>query len=160
MASSRLLSASGNMALISVTPAIQVTPDYSAGDLVGGKIELLNAQKFAGGGGIIRQVTLTDLAKLSIDKDLVFFSADPAATTFTENAELDVDDADLVNIVGVAQLTSWVLFKDNAFSVVSPDLPFVLPDGKTSLFAALVERGTANYVSTTDLTLRVAIERK
>ncbi len=35
--------------------------------------------------------------------------------------------------------------------------PFVLPSDKASLFAAIVERGTADYVSVSDLTLKVGI---
>ena len=36
-------------------------------------------------------------------------------------------------------------------------MPFVLPSDKASLFAAIVERGTADYVSVSDLTLQVSV---
>ena len=146
--------------MIEQTLVVQTSPDYSAGDLVGG---LLHIGGIAGevpgsgvplGGGLIQSVVITDLAILSIDKDIVFFDANPAATTFTENGALDIDDADLPKVIGTASLTSWVLFGDNAVSQV---LNLGIPFADTPLLAAIIERGTANYVSTADLKLRVGI---
>ena len=49
-------------------------------------------------------------------------------------------------------------FADNAMGFAPAlAMPFVLPSDKTSLFAAIVERGTADYVSVWDLTLKVGI---
>ncbi len=49
-------------------------------------------------------------------------------------------------------------FSDNAMgSALDLAMPFVLPSDKASLFAAIVERGTADYASVADLTLQVSI---
>jgi len=69
---------------------------------------------------------------------------------------LTVDDDDLTKIIGVAQITTWATVADNAVGfALDLAMPFVLPSDKTSLFAAIVERGTADYVSVSDLTPKV-----
>lgn len=158
MASTKLLARSGLLSVLTNVPVVEITPDYSTGDLVGGKQSLLNATKFTGGGGLIQSVVLLDAAKLSINKDVFFFDSDPTGTTFTENGALVVADADLAKLIGIAQITTWAVFSANAMGF-SLDLamPFVLASGSATLFAAIVERGTANYVAATDLTLRVAV---
>lgn len=138
------------------TPTIEATPDYTTGDLIGGKIELTNAVNAAGGGGRIKSVVITDLAKQDVNKDVIFFDVNPSNTTFTENGAFDVADADLVNIIGAVAVSTWFDFADNSVgAALALDIPFVLVG--TSLFAAMVERGAGNYVSTSDLTLRVGV---
>ncbi len=69
-----------------------------------------------------------------------------------------VDDDDLTKIIGIAQVTKWATFADNGMGfALDLAMPFVLPSDKASLFAAIVERGTADYVSVSDLTLKVGI---
>ncbi len=71
---------------------------------------------------------------------------------------LTVDDDDLTKIIGIAQVTKWATFADNGMGfALDLSMPFVLPSDKTSLFCAIVERGTAGYVSASDLTLKVGI---
>ena len=71
---------------------------------------------------------------------------------------LTLDDDDLTKIIGIAQVTKWGTVANNGTgSALDLTMPFVLPSAKTSLFAAIVERGTADYVSVSDLTLKVSI---
>ena len=143
------------------TPTIE-TSIYASGDLVGTKIELAEAvdgdtNQSGTVGGLIQSVVVTDLGAQSADLDIVFFDADPSNTTFTDNAAFDVHDTDLLNIVGVAQITTWVALSDNSVGqALQLAIPFVLDSGH-SLFAAIVSRGTPTYVSTSDLTLRVGV---
>ena len=133
---------------------------YATGDLVGG---LLNIGGIAGevvgsgpsfGGGLIQSVVITDLAKQSITKDVVFFDTHPANTTFTENSALDIADADLVDVLGVVQVADWFAFNDNS---IGQALNLAIPFSDTPLYAAIVERGAPTYASTSDLTIRVGI---
>ena len=130
---------------------VETTPDYSSGDLVGG---LLTISSDPYSGGLIQAVVITDLAKQNIAKDVVFFDTNPANTTFTENAALDIDDADLVDVIGVVPVLDWFSFNDNS---VGQALNLAIPFVNTPLYAAIVERGTANYASTSDLTIRIGI---
>ncbi len=146
----RLMSRQGGIWYIEQAVTVQASPNYSAGDLVGGKLELSD-RAF---GGLIQSVVITDLAGVNIDKDVVFFDTNPSNTTFTENAALDINDADLVNILGVAAVDTWFSFNDNS---VGQALNLAIPFVNTGLYAAIVERGTANYASTADLSIRVGI---
>jgi hypothetical protein len=151
----RTVSKRGGVYFVELPVTVEATPDYSSGDLVGGLLNISDIEsekKF--GGGLIQSVLITDLAKQDIDKDVVFFDTNPSNTTFTENAALDIADADLVNILGVAQVTTWIDFNDNS---IGQALNLAIPFSNTALYAAIMERGTANYASTSDLTIRVGI---
>src|SRR4051812_1176333 len=91
------------------------TAIYASGDLIGTKMT------FAGLAGLSRtlkvlSVLLVDEAKQSADIDLVLFSSDPTGTTFTNNAALDVADADMDKICGVItfRTADWFGFNDNS----------------------------------------------
>lgn len=152
--------ASSNGLLILTASLVVQAAAYSANDLAADKIELANAVERAGGGGEIVATLLHDKAAQAVSYDLVFFNADPSATTFTKNSALTVADADLAKICGVHQLTSNIAFaasnitRGEAFR----PLPFVLAGG-TSLYAALITRGTPTFAATSDVTLQVAVKR-
>lgn len=137
---------------------------YSSGDLVGGLLTLTHPLADGGGtstyptGGLIQSVLITDLAAQNIDKDVVFFDTNPSNTTFTENSALDIDDADLLNVIGVAAIDTWFSFSDNSCGqALNLAIPFILPAAATALYAAIVERGAPTYVSTSDLSIRVGM---
>ena len=160
MASSLQKSVSNRIVIVRNTPAVQATPDYSTGDLIGGKQELINAVEESGAAGIIRGITVADAANQKIQIDAIFFNADPSNTTFTENGALAVNAADLDKIIGAVVVGTYFAFNANAFGQPSGAvrIPFVLGGG-TSLFLALIARGTINLAATTDLDVRVALER-
>ena len=142
---------------VAETAAVVDTNIYAAGDLVGGKLTFSSFGETDLAGGIIQSVIIIDLDKEDTNKDVIFFDADPSNTTFSENAALDVHDTDILNIIGVAQVTTWMDFNDNSVGqVLGLNMPFVIPSGK-SLFAAMVERGTPTYTGTGDLTVRVGV---
>ncbi len=150
--------------IIEQNVTVEATPDYSTGDLVGGLLTLTHPIADGNGtstyptGGLIHQVLITDLAKQSVDKDVVFFDTNPSNTSFTENAALDINDTDLLNVIGVVTVETWFSFNDNSVGqALNLAIPFVLPASATALYAAIVERGTANYASTSDLSIRVGI---
>ena len=146
--------------IVTVTPTIQATPDYASGDLIGGKMSFTGAVRYndlVAGTGLIQSVVITDLEKQSVAIDIVFFDVDPTNTTFTDNAAFDIDDTDLLTIIGVAAVTDWKAFNDNSVGVaLNMAMPFNLGTG-TTLYGALVSRGAPNYGSTSDLTVRVGI---
>ena len=146
---------------VKTTPTIG-TSAYASGDLIGPKLTFENAcrQKSEGGDegtGLIQSVVLTDLAKQDVSIDVIFFDTDPSNTTFTDNAPFDVADADLPNIIGVAQITTYADFNDNSVGwAANLELPFDLKSRSNSLYAAMVSRGSPTYAAS-DLTLRVGI---
>jgi len=145
---------------VSVTPTVD-TAIYALGDLMGGKLTFANAARAAARGGEIITAVLSDLAAQNAQIDLVLFDEDPTGTTFTDQAALDIADADLPKIAGVIPIATadYHAFNDSsAASVRNVGLAFKLASG-TSLFGALVCRGTPTYVSASDVQVHLAIEQ-
>lgn len=132
---------------------------YASGDLIGGLLTFANAARVAAGSGTIQGVVIGDLAKQDSAIDIVFFNANPDGTTFTDQAALDIADADIPKIIGVMKVlaSDYSDFNDNSVATKAPfGLPFKLASG-TSIYACLVCRGTPTYASASDLTPKVKI---
>lgn len=122
---------------------------YASGDLLGLKLTLANVFRVAGGSGILQSIVIQDLTKQMGALDVVIFDSDPTGTTFTNNAALDIADADLPKIIGFFQVTAadYVSFADNAVAILKNlGLPVDVAAG-TSLYACLVSRDTKTYVA-------------
>jgi hypothetical protein len=133
---------------------------YSTGDLVGGKITIPFATMHPGQGGFIRKVVLACKSSQTTALDIVFFNANPSSTTFTENGAIAVAVADFDKIIGginVAVTTGWINVGTPSFAHSYPNIPFYVPAG-TSLYAAIISRGSPTFGATTDLTLQLGIE--
>lgn len=141
------------------------TAAYATGELIGkhtgGKLTFTNAFSGPGKGGRLVQVILTDDGAQSAAIDLVLFSSDPSATTFTDQSALDIADADLDKIIGIVSLAaaSYKAFADNS-AIVATAGPIDIVTDSGTLYGALVSRGSPDYVAATDLTLRLVIERE
>lgn len=151
------LTIGGSTGIISVDPTIYAG-GYTTGMDIGGKITIANAVTSTGGTGIINSIVLTDKAKQNLPVDVVFFSSDPSSTTITDDFTLTVADADLVNIIGSIPVSSldYINFADNSVATVkNQGLSF--SSTTTTIYAAVVARGSATYASTSDLRLKVKI---
>jgi hypothetical protein len=144
-----------------VTPTL-VAAAYATGETLGtdNPCKLVNAVRFKGGSGIIQSITLADKAKQSVGIDLVFFKADPSATTFTDNSALTVADADLLNIVGVVSLTAadYYAFADNSVAFKGGlGIAFNAGSADSALWVAFVSRGAYTAAAVADLQATIAI---
>lgn len=140
------------------TPAID-TSIYAAGQVMGGKLTLATAVESAASGGVIGTVTITDKAKQNAAIAVVFFNADPSATTFTNHSALTVNAADQAKIIGhVVLAAAEYLSLSNIAVGTHPNagISFKLPAG-TTLYACLISQGTPTYASASDLVLGVGI---
>lgn len=149
----------GSTQFLSVSPSVSTTA-YSAGDLVGGKLLISNPViSMQRPSGIIHSVVVSDAAGQASDLDVVFFSSDPASTTFTDNAAFNPADADIKKIIGFAQVTTHSSFSANSVSVATGlNILFDIADtGRNEIYAAIVSRGTPTYAASTDLTLSVGV---
>lgn len=150
----------GNTISIQAAPTVSTT-GYVAGKLIGGKLSFANASRVAGGTGVIFSMAMVDLDKQDAMIDLVLFSADPASTTFTDNAAWAVADADVGKICGVVDVvtTDYDDWSDNSAATISGlNIGFDLASG-TTLYGALVARGTVTFTSTANLTTTITILR-
>lgn len=139
----------GQSVFRNVSPTMDDDPDYVAGDVFGAKMEIENAVRFDGGGGVLNNIRLTSVDSLSAeDVDVILFDSDPANSTFTDNAQLALAAEDLSKIIGIVQLDTLfdlepettggndacVLQKSNI------GMPVQAAGGSTSLFAVMVAR--------------------
>ena len=147
--------------VFSATPTVDASNNYATGDNMGGLITLTNVgrlHRLIDSRGIIQSVVITDLSGQNLDIDVIFFDTNPTNSTFTDNVAQTIVDADLLTIIGVANVTTWAAFVANGVGVaVNLGITFDLGVANGELYCALVARGAHNLESTSDLTLRVGI---
>lgn len=144
---------------IAQTPTISNGAIYAAKDAVGGIMTFANAARASGGSGVIRAAALIDKGQqVGHTTDLVLFDQTIAGTV-TDNNAFDPDDATLANLIGYVTFTATTGFRDfndNAVAFAQCEIPYVC--AATSLFGALVARGTPTYTSTSDLTVVLTVD--
>lgn len=140
---------------ISVTPTISAGA-YTANDNVGGLMKFKDPAIVKGETVIIHGASLGDAAKQSVNTDLVIFREKPAST-FTDNAEQVISDADLPLILHVLNFTSYDAFSANSSAQIN-DIKITVPVTSDGIYAALVTRGTPTYVATSDLDIVLTVE--
>ena len=143
---------------VSASPTVD-TNAYASGDLIGGKLTFAD---LAGKGQMLKIMTavIVDQAKQTADLDLVLFRDNPGATTFTDQAALDVADADLGKVCGVIAFRSGQTFGFNDNGVmVQQNVGLCTQLVGTTLYGALVSRGTPTYAAATDVAVTLTAER-
>lgn len=144
--------------VVSVTPTVSSGVAYTAGDAIGGLQTIAGAAVPEISSGVVHSIVITDLAKQSADIDVIIFSANPSATTFTDNAALDIADADLTKVICMIQVYTHSALNDNGVSSAhGTGCVFKLAQNATTLYAALVARSTPTLASTSDITVRYGI---
>lgn len=90
--------------VLTVTPTVSASPDYSAGDAVGGIQTLTSAARTSGGKVSLESLTVVDKANQKKAITVLFFDSNPAAATVTDNSAFafSTDIAKLVGKVNVA----------------------------------------------------------
>lgn len=142
---------------LTATPTVS-TSAYTSGDNVGGKVTLTSACRDSTGSGLIQAVVITSKSIQTATFDVVFFSEDPSGSTFTDNVAQAIVDADLSKVIGVAQCSTVVaLAAESIHQATGLGLPFALSGGATTLYAAIVVRGTPTLGSTSDIWLSVRV---
>ena len=78
----------------------------------------------------------------------MFFDSNPSATTFTNNAALDIADSDIDRIIGVVSVaaTDYAAFSDNSVATVKGiAMPYQCVEDEGTVYVAFVSRGTPTY---------------
>ena len=144
--------------IVTLDPTVD-TGAYAAGDLLCEKLTLTGAVSESDNTGIIQSIILGDQAEQNIETDLIFFDSDPTGTTFTENSELDIADADLDKICAIVTVSAsdYQSFADNSCAVVANIGQAFTAVGTANIFLAVVTRGAPTYATSGDLRIRVNI---
>lgn len=148
---------------VSASPTAD-TSAYATGETIGGKLTFSNAIRDTRGTGYIISAALQDQAAQAVDLELVIFNQNPSATTFTDQAALDIADADIPKIAAPILFGSSARFAyaDNGFKYLgSLTLPVEATDSSglpsSTLYGVIVSRGTPTFAASTDLKAIICI---
>ena len=142
---------------VQVVPTVSTSPAYTAKDAIGGLLTFANAARASGLPIRVDALQVVDKAQqITHALDLVLFTATIGAPT--DNNIFDPTDAELLTCCGVIAVAAadFKDFNDNAVATVRDIGLWAVPTG-TSLFGALVARGTPTYVSTSDIAVTLTI---
>ena len=145
---------------IVVTPTItiSITPDYTSGDSMGGKITLTNAARVTGGLSKLQTIVITDRANQKPAGTLLFFNADPAAATITDNAAFALSTDVLKVVASVAIAAADYVTIDSVAFLCYGNIEKLVQPAATTLYAALVVTTASNMAATTDLQIAFGFE--
>ena len=165
---SRILTALFNLKSGGITDIIKITgaqlgvsgAAYATGDVLGDlspiKIEPI---RDVNGTGVLHSIIVQDLSAQSGAIDIVIFDSNPTATTFTDNAPLDIADADLPKVIGVISITAsdYDSFADSVVATVrNIGLPVKSIATTPNLWICPVSRDSKTYVAD-ELSLAIGI---
>lgn len=147
------------MPIISPTIAVQTTPDYSAGDSVGGKITLGNVQR-ANKDIVLQNVIIRDTANIKPTGNILIFSGDPTAATITDNAAF-VFSTDITKLIArIPVATADYVTIDSIASADIDGKGRVLQNADSlsdDLYMVFVADATLNFGATTNLSISFGI---
>lgn len=135
-------------AVLSVTTTDAETTALDAGDSVCDTLlQFTNAAVASGGSGHILRAVLIDADDQGIEADLYLFSG--SVTIPASDAAWSLSDADAAKLIDTITFAAYEDHANNRTSVVrpAPPIPYKLDSG-TTLYGALVTRGTPTYTAT------------
>lgn len=144
---------------IAVTVAGTSTTAYTSGDQVGTLCTLANAARVSGGTGVIVGVSLQGYNDGMGSWDVIFFD-NSTVTLAADNAVFNLaTDADILESVAIVPLAgSYDLGANRVAQAYNVAVPYFCSGG-TSLYAALLTRGSFTNASGEVLQLVVYVER-
>ncbi len=158
-------SVGGNTVVVTSTVVMSVAGAYATGDYMGTTTSpqsFSNAVRVSGGTGIIKSLFISDkITTANVNMELWLFSQTFVAPT--DNAAWAISDAEALTVLGVipiptvaAAQTGWYASSNNqVYCDATISIPIKL--SATSLFYALVARGTTPAFTSLDLTIGLGI---
>jgi len=152
------LTGRGKMRPVRLTPTLTATPDYIANDSMGGLISITTAIAASGRGTFLHAINVNSVFAPTLR--LIFFNANPTASTFTDNAAIVIDFADQEKICGRFELETGAAIDANTYntdaSATASKLPKAMyPFTGTTLYLAVQALGTINAGSAEDLDIEL-----
>ncbi len=150
----------GFTTIVSSTPVMSVAGAYATGDYMGTTTTpqaFTSAVRTSGGTGIVTCVTISDkITTANVAMELWLFSA--TFTAPTDNAAWAISDAEALTVLGVIPIvtTKWYASSNNQV-YVDDTISIGIKPAATSLFYALVARGTTPAFTSADLTINLTI---
>lgn len=150
----------GFTAYVSSTVTMSVAGAYSTGDYMGTTTtpqSFANVVRTSGGTGIINSIVISDkITNANVAMELWLFSA--TFTAPTDNAAWAISDTEALTVLGVIPIitSKWYASSNNQV-YVDDTISIAIKPAATSLFYALVARGTTPAFTSGDLTISLGI---
>lgn len=147
----------GDLLTVSATPTVSASPDYSAGDAIGGLMTFAAITRLATGPGIIQNASIFCKVANTAQIDLLLFNANPTATTITDNAAFDLNSADFTKLIGAIPITEWIAAGTPCIGQSVGRGQPIKAAASSTIYGVLVARGAVNLASTSDLTVTLQV---
>jgi hypothetical protein len=146
------------IATLTASVTLSVGATYATGDFVGTSatpISFTSAARTSGGGGKIVSLTISDpAASTAAALELWLFNA--TVTVPNDSAAWNLSDADGLKCVGVISIPTTAQFLSSATSVMNVNnINLQYSCAATTLFGALVTRGSPTYTGSLQVRLEV-----
>jgi hypothetical protein len=144
-----------------LTPAIEATPDYSSGDVLGGVQEITGLINAVGQSGYLRHFRAVAEITPAANMDLLLFRQNPAASTVAENGAFVLHASDRAKLLGSATIlaANWRVVNGTvAFGECFPDFPIFSDDLAARLYGIVIPRETLNFATTSGLQIGLVAE--
>jgi hypothetical protein len=142
------------VAAVTAAPTVTAASAYASGNAVGGLITLAAINRQSGASIYVQSVTVASKSAQTAQFDLVFFNANPTASTCTDKTAFSVAAADASKLAGVAHVSDWTASAVGSVGQMQQP-PIGVPVPVTTLYACLVTRGTPTFTATTDVSVTV-----
>lgn len=133
-----------------VAPAITVTNGaYHANDNVGGVLTLTGASRVSGKATTLTRVSVLDAANQKKQLELVFFNANPSASTFTDNAAPVIHANDQAKFVGRITINSsdYISVGTTGLACLANIGLAMVPNGSANLYCVILTPDTPTYTT-------------
>ena len=153
----------GKTKCVTASPTVDTGGAYASGELIGGELTFTNILDKNVGSAHITSISIADKASQAIDLDLEISRSSLTGTTFTDQAALDIADADLSKIIAIVSFGSAqrFAFADNGLKYLgSLALAVQTPNASTpsgTLYGAVIARGAYTGASASDLAVTVCV---
>ena len=135
---------------------------YASADVIGGLLTIPNVFGWAKHSVVIQNVIIKDAADQGGEIEVIFFSANPSASTFTENGAVTIADADLSKICGKLRVSSQTSFASNGILSADCEIPVDRDSDASStaandqsLYAVCVCRAARTQAAVGDLSISI-----
>lgn len=145
----------GSLQFIPIVPAIDATTPYTAGDCLGSLNTLADAMRVNDGTGKLASISIRDIGDKKMPIDVWIFDAEPAASTFTNNAAPVIDAADLAKLVAKVSIVALDYSSGGGVAIATKsgiNLPVAANGGTKDLYAVFIIQGVTTYATVADIT--------
>lgn len=148
----------GGFAKVVVDNTAVSTAAYSANDIVGG-LRTLALGRVNGAGVVLQSLEVVDLSDQKAELSLIFFKANPTASTTADQGALTIHANDIAKVLGIVDIVADDYTDLGSYSIATKTgIGLVLqPTSGTDIYCVVVTPGTPDYVAATDLSIAFGV---